>query len=159
MRNLDGVVNGRNLTMAARGALLLFALAVVSASLAAQERYVRQVRVQLETLEEKMEEEGFQRTHAFKIDKLPGDGTDSFTLTLDRGTDYVLASVCDTDCSDIDVKVYDENDNEVAEDTTVDDLPMVFVSPRWTGKFRIQITMYSCRQRVCYYGIGVFGRR
>lgn len=124
----------------------------------AQERYVKQVRAQLESVQEKLADDDFERTHDFKIDKLSADGSDTFSLTLKKGTDYVLVSACDADCSDLDIKVYDENDNEVAQDTTVDDLPMVSVTPRWTGQFRIEITMFSCDDDPCYYGIGVFGR-
>ncbi|MET0648842.1 MAG: hypothetical protein ABW208_19710, partial [Pyrinomonadaceae bacterium] len=84
--------------------------------------------------------------------------TSSFALSLNGGTEYRLVSACDNDCSDIDIVVYDENGNQVASDTSRDDKPVVSVTPRWTGQFRIKVTMYKCSNSPCAYGISVFGR-
>jgi hypothetical protein len=60
--------------------------------------------------------------------------------------------------SDLDIKLYDENDRVIATDTSTDDKPLVTVTPRWTGEFRILVSMYECGNSPCYYGIGVFGK-
>lgn len=122
------------------------------------ERYIAQVRRQLSIVKVAIEDNGFEKTHDYKIDKLRNKGTNSFTLTLRKGISYILVSACDKDCSDLDIKVYDENDNQVASDTKVDDLPVVRVTPKWTGQFRFKVTMYKCNNNICYYGIGVFGK-
>ena len=158
--NVNGMSRAGNAFDRSAMCLIGFVVCVIvwASEASAQERYVKQVRAQLESIQEKLADDEFERTHSFKIDKLPADGSDTFSLTLKKETDYVLVSACDADCSDLDIKVYDENDNEVAQDTTVDDLAMVSVTPRWTGQFRIEITMFSCDDDPCYYGIGVFGR-
>lgn len=124
----------------------------------AQEQYERHVRQQLDRVKVKLEENGFQNTHNYKIDRLGRNATDSFRVDLRKGLDYLLVSVCDKDCTDIDIRIYDENNNLIAEDIKRDDLPIVSVSPKWTGEFRIQVTMYKCSSSPCYYGIGVFGK-
>lgn len=124
----------------------------------AEDRYTRQVRAQLNFVEVAMEEMGFASTHDAQIDKLQGDGTDAFTLTLQKGVEYRIAAVCDHDCGDIDIQLFDENDNNVAEDNETDSTPIVSITPRWTGRFEVHVRMYDCKADPCYYGLGVYGK-
>jgi len=119
--------------------------------------YSAQVRSQLNTAQSTLRREGFTRTHDYEIDSLNDDAEDSFTLTLTGNREYAIVGACDNDCSDIDFWLYDENDNLIDSDTSTDDIPMVRVTPRWTGTFRIRVKMYECSVEPCYYGIGVFG--
>lgn len=52
----------------------------------------------------------------------------------------------------------DENDREISRDTTADDLPIVNVTPMWTGRFKLKVRMYSCRPSPCAYGVSVLGK-
>lgn len=135
----------------------LFALNTNTTSAQTQAQYVAQVRAQLNVVRDAVEDNGYVKTHDYKISTLGRGRKDSFTLDLRKGRQYILVSVCDQDCSDLDIKVFDENNNQIASDTAVDDRPVVSVTPRWTGEFRIQVTMYKCSNSPCYYGIGVFG--
>jgi hypothetical protein len=47
---------------------------------------------------------------------LANGGAKSSTLDLQKGMQYVIIGVCDKDCSDLDIKVYDENDRVIATD-------------------------------------------
>lgn len=80
------------------------------------------------------------------------------TVTLRAGTDYRFVSVCDQDCSDVDLRLYDENGRLIDADVAYDDTPVVGVTPRWTGQFTVEVSMASCRANYCYYGIGLFQR-
>ncbi|MGA7935472.1 MAG: hypothetical protein WCA35_18115, partial [Kovacikia sp.] len=71
---------------------------------------------------------------------------------------YGLIGVCDRDCRDLDLRLYDENGNLVAADTSSDDTPFVSLTPRWSGQFYLRVDMANCRANYCYYGVGVFGR-
>ena len=102
--------------------------------------------------------QGFQRTHNYRIDHLRDDMTDSYTFTLRGGQAYRIKGVCDEDCSDIDFRLYDEHGNLVDSDTASDDIPIVKITPAWTGEFRLDVKMYRCNANPCYFGIGVFGR-
>ena len=137
-------------------ALLFFIAPTASAQDASE--YEDQVIVQLEALAVEAEKKGFEVTHDFVIDDLNGNADESFTLTLEEGVTYLIASVCDQDCSDVDIEIYDENDNLIEVDEESDDVPVVTVSPAWTGEFTINVHMYECSTDPCFYGIGVFGQ-
>ena len=136
---------------------LLAAAFLVTLTPTAQAQYTAQVRRQLDAAGSTLSREGYSRSHDYEIDNLDDDAEDSFTLTLTQGREYAIVGACDNDCSDIDFWLYDENDNLVDSDTSTDDIPIVRVTPRWTGTFRIRVKMFACSAEPCYYGIGVFG--
>jgi hypothetical protein len=120
--------------------------------------YVREVQSQLGRVESWFKTRGLERTHNFGIDRLAQNEKAVYTFNLKKGWQYALVGVCDGDCADIDVTVYDEYDNRIARDNGSDDKPLTVITPRWTGNFRVEVHMYKCRSNHCYYGIGIFGR-
>ena len=102
--------------------------------------------------------DGFELTHDVKFASLYDNRYDNYYFSLNRGVDYKIYAACDGDCGDIDLCLYDENGNEIDCDETSDDKPLVEVRPKWTGRFRLKVTMYDCRINPCKFGIGVFGR-
>jgi len=69
---------------------------------------------------------------------------DSYTITttLYSGNSYTLVAAGDSSVRDLDIILYDENWNEIDKDTQSDALPIVKVSPRWSGTFYIKVKMY-----------------
>ena len=116
------------------------------------------VQQQLKKVHAIMILDDFSKTHNYEYDNLYDNEIEEYTLTLDEGFEYKIIAVCDGDCGDIDSWLYDANGNEIDEDTSEDDVPIVEVSPRWDGKFRIKIKMYECRVEPCKIGIGVFAK-
>lgn len=102
--------------------------------------------------------EGYELTHDIKFASLNDGRSDSYYFTLDRGNAYKIYAVCDEDCGDLDLCIYDENGNEIECDESSDDLPIVSVSPKWTGRFRLWVKMYDCSINPCRFGIAIFGR-
>ena len=90
------------------------------------------------------------------IDTLTSDGEDRLTFTLTKGATYAIIGVCDEDCSDIDLELYDANGNSISVDRADDDYPIVRVTPAWTGQFSLEVDMYNCSASYCYYGIGIY---
>ena len=133
-------------------------LAAVSGAQAQQNAYAGQVRQGLQIFEAAIAEEGFSATHEFVIDHMPGNSTHRITFELKKGRGYVLASVCDADCSDIDIQVYDENGNEAGEDTANDAVAAVGFAPQRTGVFTVEVTMAACSTDPCFFGVGAFGQ-
>jgi hypothetical protein len=129
----------------------------ISASILGGE-YTDQVRVQLALIKLVGVADGWEETHNDKFDKLNNGQSDSFSFTLRKGTSYKVVSVCDNDCSDLDLTLYDENNNEISKDTSTDSMPIVEVSPKRTGKFSLEVKMYSCNSNPCYYGISILGK-
>lgn len=125
----------------------------------AQTRYHDQVRFQLNLVKTFAESIGWEQTHEYHIGALDDDETDAFTSTFREGWEYRIVSLCDVDCSDIDLYLRDDDDDEIDSDTGVDDAPIIESRPRWTGQYTVQVRMYECKQEPCYFGIGVFGRQ
>lgn len=70
----------------------------------------------------------------------------------------MIVGVCDNDCMNINILVFDSRGNQVASDTTVDDTPVVVIEPEKTAEYRVEISMENCTAEPCFYGIGVFGK-
>ena len=78
------------------------------------------------------------------------------SYTLHAGVSYALIGVCDNDCPDLDLKLYDENGNLIDKDTAPDSTPVIRVTPRWTGAFYVRVIMSECEDNPCWYGVGEF---
>ncbi|NIM49256.1 MAG: hypothetical protein GTN78_19755 [Gemmatimonadales bacterium] len=138
------------------GAAFLFC-GVLAGPVQAQTEYEGQVRFQLDLVKAFAQTVGYDQTHDYHIGALNDSDSDSFTVTLREGWDYRIVSFCDEDCSDIDLYLEDENDNEIDSDVEIDDVPIIESRPRWTGRFTIRVRMYECSAEPCYFGVGVFG--
>jgi hypothetical protein len=77
---------------------------------------------------------------------------------LNGGNSYLVLGACDGDCQDIDIRLYDENGNEIDSDTSDDDIPALEGVVETTARFSIQVEMYACNVEPCYFGLGVFYR-
>ena len=101
---------------------------------------------------------GMRRTHQPYIGSLRTGANASHSITLNAGTSYSLIGVCDNDCSDLDLRVYDPGGREVGSDLLTDDTPVVNVTPRRTGAYTVRAIMTACSSEPCRYGIGIYGR-
>jgi hypothetical protein len=130
----------------------------VRTQIAQTDRWTRQVRNQLIRAASAAGYGGFKLTHEPFIGDLGNGGKDDMTLNLRSGVNYAIVGVCDEDCNDIDLAIYDDNGNLISSDVQRNDLPVLKVSPRWNARFKIRVSMPSCTNAPCRYGIGVFGR-
>lgn len=101
---------------------------------------------------------GYRLTHDLICSKLDDGYHKFYTLTLRGGTNYMIFAACDGDCDDIDLFIYDENDNLVAKDPDLDDDPVITVTPSWTGSFRLKVAMPGCKVDPCRFGVMIFGK-
>ena len=83
-----------------------------------------------------------------------------YTLTLRAGQDYRVIAVCDSRCGDIDLRLYDVNGNQIAQDTLNDNVPTLAIHPSATGSHTIEIDMYQCTASPdpCWYALSVYTR-
>ena len=131
----------------------------VSQAAQANNQYVQQIVRQLAQAAVLVGYQGsYRMTHNPFVDTLSSHGQDMITVNLRSGVAYGLIGVCDNDCGDVDLKLYDENYHLIDTDTSAGDVPVVSVQPRWSGKYYVEVDMESCRTNYCYYGVGVFGR-
>lgn len=136
----------------------LFGVALFATTAQAQDQWERVVRDQLRQVGTASEGRGYTMSHDIYMGRLDDDATTNLTLNLDAGKAYEIWGVCDQDCSDIDMVLYDEHDNEVDSDLLTDDKPLVEVTPRHSAQFRIKVTMATCRVNPCRYGVGVWSK-
>ena len=141
------------LTLAALGAAFLATTAA-----AAQDEWVAQVRRLLQQVGHYYEERGYTMTHRIYTGSLNQGRNEMVSLQLEIGTEYQIMGACDTDCSDLDLVLYDAAGNQIDEDVEMDDAPIVTVAPRRTATYRVKVVMANCSAEPCRYGIGVFGK-
>jgi len=129
---------------------------LVPAAASAQNQWQRTVRNQVSQHDAFLSERGYSMSGAVYDGSLKDDESENLTITLLPGTSYAFMGVCDEDCHDIDLRLFDANGNEVDSDVRDDDWPIVTVTPRFKGEYRVRVVMASCSNDPCYYGIGVF---
>jgi hypothetical protein len=116
------------------------------------EEWQQQVARQLLALDRQLTVEGLTATH-LEADLVAAGGTDRVTLDFEDGS-YVAAAVCDNDCSDVDLVVYDVAGNTLDEDLLVDDAPVVeFFGP---GRYQFEVRMVDCDTPTCGYALRVY---
>ncbi len=140
-----------------------FCLLVLSSNASFADQFVDQVGKQLDNAARTFSEmNGYVQTHDTYIGKIDAHGISSarfLTLELLKGIDYAILGVCDKDCTDINLELFDENQNSLDADYQLDNKPLVKISPKWTSVFKVKITIPRCKASRCTYGIGVFGRQ
>jgi hypothetical protein len=90
------------------------------------------------------------------VGRLQNNTYTDLIVTLHQGVDYALVGVCDNDCRDMDLKLYNEEGDLVVKDTAPDSTPAVEIVPRRTQDFRVRVLMEKCSDNPCYYGLGVY---
>jgi hypothetical protein len=135
------------------------ALALLAPTARAQDNQWRtQVEGYLKRAAKTLSDKGYEQTHETQIGSLADDDNESFNLTLHAGTTYALVGVCDNDCSDLDLVLYDADGSQVDSDVQTDDVPIVQVTPSETQRYRVKVMMATCKTNPCWYGIGVYGK-
>jgi hypothetical protein len=141
-------------------AIALFSgIVLLTPTVALAGRFTDQVRGQLMQAAISLGINGsYELTHNPVVDDLRDNQSKTFNVNLRSGISYAFVGVCDEDCRDIDLRLYDDNGNLVGSDVGPDRYPLVRVSPRWSGQFQVKVTMANCTSSTCYYGVGIFGR-
>ena len=139
----------RTISMIAAAAALLAPLPVL-----AQWSSVRDA--QLEKAEELMNERGFSSVGKFQESSLDDGDSETLTVTLHGGTATYVVGICDGDCEDLDLTLYDVHGKELVSDLLKDDVPMLDLTPASTGSYRVKVTMAVCKADPCFYGVQVY---
>jgi hypothetical protein len=65
-------------------------------------------------------------------------------VQLVRGVDYQVVGVCDRDCKNVDMEIYDPAGAKVGGDTLEDDAPQVMFKPTSSGAHTVKVWLRSC---------------
>ena len=148
---------------ASAACVVLSATGIGSTSSGAQNseaRWVRQVRELLKSSGQALERYGYTLTEEMYTGALSKGESESLSVDLVARPDgYVITGVCDEDCDDLDFELTTLYGDSVAKDDAPDDTPLVRVPGGRRAKYRLKVTMVSCSNSPCYYGVGVYGRR
>jgi hypothetical protein len=125
---------------------------------AGQNVYEQQILQRLGQVEQALAAQGFQQVSPPVTGQLGVGQTQNWPVTMSVGYEYQIVGVCDNDCGNIDLAVYDENNTLVASDVLADATPIATIAPRWTGAFTAQAVMQHCTVQPCYYALVLYGR-
>ena len=105
------------------------------------ERTTRTVR--LTEAGKTFQERGYSMTHNIYTGSLKNNAQGTVTLQLNGGIRYHIMGACDTDCSDMDLVLYDPSGKQVSSDVEDDDFPIVSASPSKTGTYSLRVMMVN----------------
>ncbi|WP_216327455.1 hypothetical protein [Deinococcus aestuarii] len=91
------------------------------------------------------------------VGDLEDSGRATYRYTLVRGRTYRFFGVCDADCRDLDLVVYDANNTRVASDFAMNDRPTVdFTVPSnaRSTSYTLAVIMASCENDPCQFALG-----
>lgn len=132
--------------------------AVFATALVAQPQspFEQQVRKQLDSIGVDLKKKGFELTYQVYTGALKAESDEAVTFRLRRGVRYALVGVCDQDCGDLDLRLFDPGDREIVKDVQKDDVPVVELIADKTGEYTLHVEMQECADQPCTYGVGVF---
>ena len=82
----------------------------------------------------------------------------TFWAGLEAGSEYIFVGACDNDCSDIDMVVFDTNNQHVVSDFTGDDSPNLRMTAKQSGNHGVVISMANCKAEPCSIGLAILRR-
>jgi hypothetical protein len=153
--DLDPVLLGGTMNCGRLGFFLVLLLTITVVD-AVQAQYQEQVNNRMTEFQRFARERGYQKVGATRTGSLQEGRSESLTFSLVGGATYIIKGVCDDDCSDLDLTLYDPQGTQVDIDIEVDAEPVVQATPSSSGSYRVDVAMPGCSVSPCFYGVGLF---
>jgi hypothetical protein len=128
---------------------------LASVPVVAQDEWAGQVQKMMDNAAKKLADSGFSYGGYSHSGSLDDDASERLTLRLGTQSSQLVA-LCDGDCSDIDLVLYDDDGDKVDEDTQLDDYPVVSVSPSKNAVYTLVVRMAGCSSEPCRYAVQQF---
>jgi len=122
-----------------------------------QPDYRQQVYGQLAQAQQALAAQGFTALGQYEGGMPAGQST-NYQFNLEAGGDYRIVAVCDNDCGDLDLLVYDTANNLIAQNREPDATPVVSIAAHGSGPVAAQVVMHQCSVAPCFYAVAIFGR-
>ena len=130
--------------------------AVLVAAPAHAQSWGEVVTAQLDAVTEALGGDDITPTRRPLTGGLDAGETEDVTVSFSgRGT-FLLVGVCDQDCSDLDLELYDPSGRLLDSDVADDDVPVLAVEISRPGNYRLRVKMITCSVEPCNYGVGVY---
>jgi len=140
-------------------AVLALALGCALATeVAAQNSYQQQIRSQLATASNSIRGNGYTSDREPMMGSLNASANEGMMVNLQGGVRYAIVGVCDNDCTDVDLRIWDPSGTKLAEDILTDDTPVLEFTATVTGQYRLSVEMATCSTNPCYWGVQIFRR-
>lgn len=132
------------------------AAACLAPSVRAQDQWAQQIQRLFDKADEQMQSNGYRPDSPIRQGVLRGSASERITLHVSAaGNPTRIMGLCDTDCSDMDLILYDRAGNVVDKDVQADDVPIV----TWKGgaaDLDLEVRMVKCKADPCHYGVRAY---
>jgi hypothetical protein len=138
----------------------LAALAFLAGSAQAQvpDPYARELAQRLARAEIPLTENGYARAAGPFAGGMPERRARRYTVMLRAGQDYRIVGVCESRCSNLDLRLFAANNQLIAQDVLRDAVPVIHVRPVATGNYDIEAIMAQCNEAPCWFAFNVYSR-
>jgi S1-C subfamily serine protease len=124
------------------------------------EPWVRVLIAEMQRVDEVAKLLGLTRTHEPVFEMLNEHETYDVRVPFrERGARVAIIGVCDADCSDLDLAIYDESGREVVRDVLADDTPELQFRVTTPGTYRVRVVMAACSREPCAFALQAFVAR
>jgi len=139
-------------------AIAALALLAVPAAAQVPDPFARELAQKLARAQTVVSDMGYQRAAGPFAGGLGANRAARFQVMLRAGMDYRIVGVCDSRCADLDMRLYDANEQRVAEDVLEDAVPVIHIQPAFTGQHTIEVAMIRCSSDPCWFAFNVYSR-
>lgn len=74
-------------------------------------------------------------------------------IRLGPGLDFAVVGECQIECDNLDLALFDAAGGVIASDIMPDEFPLLEVSLRDNGPYRLRVRMTGCRAAACRYAV------
>jgi len=113
---------------------------------------------QLQQITAALAQQGFQMVGEPVTGSLPQGQASNVPVQMNVGYEFRIVGVCDADCGNLDMVIYDGYNTAIGHDTLADSQPVVGVLPSSSGVFTAQVQMISCTVAPCYFAVAAYAR-
>lgn len=116
------------------------------ANAANQVDWRRQVLSYLDTQHKPLMDRGYVRDEGTEdwVGLLKVGTPKVWEVQLVRGIDYQVVGVCDSECKDVDMEIYDPSGAKMGGDVLADDAPQVHFVPTSSGAHTVKVWLRTC---------------
>lgn len=101
-------------------------------------------------------ERGWDLDRPMHLDRMELEETEYLTLNLSGYSRYAIMAACDTDCGNLDLYLYNEDDELVGQDDAIGEVSFLEVTPEESGDYRLMVRMCDCLVEPCRYGVALY---
>jgi len=139
--------------------LLLTPVAVSAVGQRGMNQWRNQAKAEMQQVWQRIKADwGFGYAGDMVVGALNKGAYEHFEFDLVGHREYLIKAICDGDCGNVDLYVYDRRNNLVGGNDNPGNTPAVRLGTGHDGRYKIQASMVGCRVEPCFYAVQVFHR-